>query len=209
MIGNTGNGALGSAAFTDAARDSVLTVMEGAAATGRRNAEFATRVFDESLGEFGRIAGTGVSIAEVNAKFARSLSESTADVFERQAGIGRAATRALMEQSESQRSAFRNLARQSVDLYMGLLFAPFVGSEQTGKAEGNGRVHFQGGSESENGQPIEGYDRASVEDVLGRLDRLTADEIERIKAYEERHKKRKTLLDRLEAVSVSRRRNGG
>lgn len=196
-------------ALAGAIRESVLTVMAGAASIQRRNAEFATRVLGESLEEFGKVAGSSASLAEENARIARSLFGSSTDAFERQAGIGRETTRTLIEQSEKQRIAYQTLARQSVDLYMGFLFAPFSGSGQPEEAEGEGRVRVRGESESENGLPIEGYDLAGVEDVLGRLDRLTASQIEQIKAYERRNKKRKTLLERLDAVSASRRRNGG
>ena len=47
--------------------------------------------------------------------------------------------------------------------------------------------------------PIEGYDELTVEEVSGRLEALSAEELrEMIRDYEERTKKRDTILEQLD-----------
>jgi hypothetical protein len=46
--------------------------------------------------------------------------------------------------------------------------------------------------------PIEGYDELSVEEALGRLGGLSAEELRVVSDYEERNKKRDTLLEQLD-----------
>jgi hypothetical protein len=47
--------------------------------------------------------------------------------------------------------------------------------------------------------PIEGYDELTVEEVSGRLGGLSVDEIRMVRDYEERTKRRDTLLEQLDS----------
>ena len=46
--------------------------------------------------------------------------------------------------------------------------------------------------------PIEGYDELTVEEVSGRLDALSTEELREVRDYEERTKKRDTILEQLD-----------
>ena len=46
--------------------------------------------------------------------------------------------------------------------------------------------------------PIEGYDEMNVEEISGRLDDLSVEELQLIRDYEELNKKRETLLEQLD-----------
>jgi hypothetical protein len=46
--------------------------------------------------------------------------------------------------------------------------------------------------------PIEGYDELTVEEVSGRLDALSTEELRKVRDYEERAKKRDTILEQLD-----------
>jgi hypothetical protein len=46
--------------------------------------------------------------------------------------------------------------------------------------------------------PIPDYQGKTVPEIARRLDDLSADQVKRIRAYEKRHKNRKTLLERIE-----------
>jgi hypothetical protein len=46
--------------------------------------------------------------------------------------------------------------------------------------------------------PIEGYDELTVEEVSGRLDALSSEELREVRDYEERTKKRETILEQLD-----------
>jgi hypothetical protein len=46
--------------------------------------------------------------------------------------------------------------------------------------------------------PIEGYDELTVEEVSGRLDALSTEELREVRDYEERTKKRDIILEQLD-----------
>jgi hypothetical protein len=47
--------------------------------------------------------------------------------------------------------------------------------------------------------PIEGYDEMNVDEILGRLDGLSVEELQVVRDYEERGEGRKTLLERMDS----------
>src|SRR5215218_320518 len=46
--------------------------------------------------------------------------------------------------------------------------------------------------------PIEGYDEMNVSEVAQQLDNLSADELQRVRDYEQRNKNRETLLGQID-----------
>jgi hypothetical protein len=50
--------------------------------------------------------------------------------------------------------------------------------------------------------PVDDYNRLSVEDISRRLEKLGSGEITKLKAYEERHKNRSSLLERFDRALV-------
>ena len=46
--------------------------------------------------------------------------------------------------------------------------------------------------------PIEGYDEMNVEEISGRLDDLSVEELQQVRDYEELNEKRKTLLEQMD-----------
>jgi hypothetical protein len=46
--------------------------------------------------------------------------------------------------------------------------------------------------------PIEGYDEMNVDEISGRLDELSVEELQQVRDYEELHEKRKTLLEQMD-----------
>lgn len=46
--------------------------------------------------------------------------------------------------------------------------------------------------------PIESYQHLTADEIAGKLNSLSRDEIKKIKSYETNHKNRKTLIDQLE-----------
>jgi len=46
--------------------------------------------------------------------------------------------------------------------------------------------------------PIEGYDEMNVDEVSGRLNDLSVEELQVVRDYEELNKKRETLLERMD-----------
>ena len=46
--------------------------------------------------------------------------------------------------------------------------------------------------------PIEGYDEMNVEEISGRLDDLSLEELQLVRDYEELNKRRETLLEQMD-----------
>jgi hypothetical protein len=46
--------------------------------------------------------------------------------------------------------------------------------------------------------PIEGYDEMNVEEISGRLDALSVEELQLVRDYEELNKRRETLLEQMD-----------
>jgi hypothetical protein len=47
--------------------------------------------------------------------------------------------------------------------------------------------------------PIDGYDQMNVDEILGRLEGLSVEELQMVRDYEERGERRKTLLERMDS----------
>lgn len=60
------------------------------------------------------------------------------------------------------------------------------------------RAKDQHGQSPDRNLPIENYDHLTVDEVTAKLDDLSRDEVKKIKAYEQKHKDRKTLLEQLD-----------
>jgi len=46
--------------------------------------------------------------------------------------------------------------------------------------------------------PIEGYDEMNVDEISGRLEELSVEELQQVRDYEGLHEKRKTLLEQMD-----------
>lgn len=133
-----------------------------------------------------------------NARFVQEMVDDSIEELRRLAERDQSMTRELLELAEDQREAFREIVEASVlDAYTNFLFAPFTPfsyyrertlSARPGSAENedNGRL------------PLEGYDELSVREVLERLEGLSGLEIQTLRSYEQRHKNRRTLMQRLD-----------
>lgn len=54
------------------------------------------------------------------------------------------------------------------------------------------------GESPDRGLPLENYDHLTVDQVVGKLDSLSQADVHRLKSYEQEHKKRKTLIARMD-----------
>lgn len=81
------------------------------------------------------------------------------------------------------------LIEESFRAYTSLFYVPFSPSRHGSRAEAAD-------------PPIEDYDRLSTEEVAGRLDELSAGEVEELKAYEKQNKGRAALIERFDRSLV-------
>jgi len=99
-----------------------------------------------------------------------------------------------MEQAQQQQQAFRQQAQQQQQSFQDMTqevlstFTQLFSIPISYAQEGLRTARF----------PIEGYDELTVEEVTGRLGSLSTEELRVVRDYEERNKKRETLLEELD-----------
>ena len=92
-------------------------------------------------------------------------------------------TQQWMKQAQQQQQAFQQMTQEVLNTYTQLFNIPLSYAQ-----EGLRSAQF----------PIEGYDELTVEEVTGRLDKLTAEDLRMVRDYEERNKNRDTILEQLD-----------
>jgi len=90
----------------------------------------------------------------------------------------------FQQQAQQQQEAFQEMTRQVLNTYTQLFNIPLSYAQ-----EGLRSAQF----------PIEGYDELTVKEVSARLGGLSVDEIRVVRDYEERTKRRDTLLEQLDS----------
>src|SRR5215217_3679530 len=88
-----------------------------------------------------------------------------------------------MEQAQQQQQSFQQMTQEVMSTYSQLFNIPLSYAK-----EGLRDAQF----------PIEGYDELNVEEVSGRLDALSTEDLREVRDYEERTKNRETILEQLD-----------
>ena len=186
----------------------------------------AARRFAETLAESYRVVyGQAAESQERQRRLAQGFSELVATNLREQTEGGRAAAERLSEQANKQQEAGQALARESVEAYVEFLDTAFSRWYRSGTARAAENV--QEGAIAAGGTaarmmgaatgavadatastldttaetaafPIAGYDEMNVEEVSGRLGDLSVEELQRVRDYEERNKRRDTLLEQMD-----------
>jgi hypothetical protein len=189
--------------------------------------EAASR-FAETLADSYRLVYEQASeSAERQQQRAQEFSELVSSNLREQTEAGRTNAQRLSEQAARQQEAGQTLARESVEAYTQFLNDAFsryrTGTEQAaGSArEGvrtlsetttgllgtaTGAVGAAAGATVEGAEraaesavfPIEGYDDMNVDEISKRLDGLSVEELQLVRDYEERNKRRETLLEQMD-----------
>jgi hypothetical protein len=189
-----------------------------------RDLNEAARRFAETLADSYRlIYGQAAEAGERQQERAREFSEFVAKNLREQTEAGRAGAERLSEQARNQREASQQLAAESVEAYTEFLDDAFSryrsgtervaqnvqqGAEVTGRAAtgllgaATGAVTDATAGTAERAAeaafPIGGYDEMNVEEVSGRLDDLSVEELQLVRDYEELNEGRTTLLERMD-----------
>jgi len=184
----------------------------------------AARRFAETVADSYRLVyGQAAESAERQQQRAREFSELVSGNLREQAEAGRANAEQLSEQAQRQREAGQALAQESVEAYTRFLEDAFSryrsGTEQAaqsaqegvrtltetttgllGTATGAVGATVEGAEQAAEAAvfPIEGYDEMNVDEISERLDGLSVEELQLVRDYEERNKKRETLLEQLD-----------
>ena len=185
--------------------------------------EAATR-FAETLADSYRLVyGQTSESAERQQQRAQEFSELVTSNLREQTEAGRANAQQLSEQASKQQEAGQALARESVEAYTEFLNDAFsryrAGTEQAGKSVQEGvrtlsetttgllgtatgalGATVEGAERAAEAAvfPIAGYDEMNVEEISGRLDDLSVEELQLVRDYEELNKRRETLLEKMD-----------
>ena len=193
-----------------------------------RDVNEAAARFAETLADSYRLVyGQVTESAERQRQRAQAFSELVTSNLREQAEAGRSNARELSEQAARQREAGQDFARESVEAYTRFLDDAFSryrsGTERAAESaqEGartltettaglvgtaTGAVGATAGAAAEGAEraaeaaafPIADYDEMNVEEVSERLDGLSVEELQLVRDYEERNKRRETLLERMD-----------
>ena len=193
-----------------------------------RDLNEAAARFAETLADSYRLVyDQAAESGERQKRYAQEFSDLVTTNLKEQAEAGRSGAQQLSEQAGRQREAGQKFTRESVEAYAEFLDDAFsryqsgteqvVGSVQEGAmASGRSAAGLLGavtdatdrtlGATAEGAEqaaeaavfPIAGYDEMNVEEISGRLGDLSVEELRLVRDYEERNKKRNTLLEQMD-----------
>ncbi len=189
-----------------------------------RDVNEAAARFAETLADSYRLVyGQAAESAERQRQRAQEFSDLVAGNLRGQTEAGRANAQQLSEQAARQQETGQALARESVEAYAEFLDDAFSryqsGTERAtesaregmrtltqtttgllGTATGAVGATVEGAERAAEAAtfPIEGYDEMNVEEASKRLDDLSVEELQLVRDYEERNKKRQTLLEQMD-----------
>lgn len=148
---------------------------------------------------YGMLAEHAQGAFDRNIRFARGWLDGAARELSSQSEANREAALREIERAEARREAFQTLAEEAIESYLDLLFAPLVYYKQGLRSfEGGVTVESFPAHRAGGAFPILGYDQMSVAEISKRLDGLTVEQVEEIRAYEKRNKNRESLVSQLD-----------
>src|SRR5215207_3978249 len=179
-----------------------------------RDVNEAARRFAESLAESYRLVyAQAAESGERQQRRAQEFSEFVVSNLREQTEASRSNAQQLSEQASRQQEAGKEFARESVEAYAEFLDAAFsryqtateraAGTATGAVADATARTVDATAEGAERTAetaafPIVGYDEMNVEEVSGRLNDLTVEELQLVRDYEERNKRRETLLEQMD-----------
>jgi len=173
--------------------------------------EAADQFTDALVQSFKAVADRGASAQDRGAQLTKVFFNQTINNLRAQAEENRQATQRLADQQQRQADAAQALTRESVDTYMTFMdsmFSYWQGAAQTaeGAAEPGPISSSPSTAEStarsqssDEELPLENYDKLNANEVIDRIEKLNAQDIERLREYEARNKNRRSVLERMDA----------
>jgi len=179
-----------------------------------RDVNEAARRFAETLAESYRLVyAQAAESGERQQRRAKEFSELVASNLREQTEASRSNAQQLSEQAARQQEAGQEFARESVEAYAEFLDAAFSRFQTTTERTAGTAADVVGATTgavvdataegvertAETAAfPIAGYDEMNVEEVSGRLSDLSVEELQLLRDYEERNKRRETLLEQMD-----------
>ena len=169
--------------------------------------EAAEQFTDALVQSYKVVAERGASAQEQGAQVTEVFFNQAINNLRAQAEENRQASDQLAEQQQRQANAARTLTKESVDAYMYFMDSMFSwwqgGVQSAARGTGPGAPTGGGGTSADRSReaelPLENYDSLSASEVNGRIERLSDEEIGRLRDYEARNKNRRTVIERMDA----------
>jgi hypothetical protein len=157
--------------------------------TVTRTAQESTRIITDYV----------VQAQELNTRFAQRAFGTWIEASRRQTELSQTMVRRLYGKAEDQTDVFQGLVSDWANAYAGF-FAPFGFYR-----EGLGNVTRMPtvapavtGGTSNGGLPIKDYDEMNVAEISEKLERLSTEELKKVRDYEKRNKNRDTLIEQID-----------
>jgi signal transduction histidine kinase len=157
-----------------------LEAMRSLADRIQKQQQLSQQMTQELMNTYVQLLNTPGSYVSGQAEQQQQSLQQTAQQWMEQA---QQQQQSFQQQAQQQQQSFQQMAQEVVSTYSELFNIPLSYAK-----EGLNDARF----------PIEGYDELTVEEVSARLGSLSADDLREVRDYEERNKKRETILEQLD-----------
>src|SRR5215212_1743352 len=157
-----------------------LGAMRSLAEQIEKQQQYSQQMTQELINTYMQLLNTPGSYLSGQAEQQQQTLQQTAQQWMEQA---KHQQQTFQQQAQQQQQSFQQMTQEVMSTYSQLFNIPISYAK-----EGLREAQF----------PMEGYDELTVEEVSGRLEALSAEELREIRDYEERTKKRDTILEQLD-----------
>jgi hypothetical protein len=164
----------------DKARQEWLGMLESLAEQIQKQQQNSQQMVQEMMNTYMQLLNTPGSYLSGQAEQQQQTFQQTAQQWMEQA---QQQQQTFQQQAQEQQQAFQEMTQEVMSTYAQLFSIPVSYAQ-----EGLRSSQF----------PIEGYDELTVDEVSGRLDGLSVEELRMIRDHEERNKNRDTILEQLD-----------
>jgi hypothetical protein len=161
-------------------RQEWLGMLESLAEQIHKQQQNSQQMIQQMMDTYLQLLNTPGSYLSGQAEQQQQTLQQTAQQWMEQAQQQR---QTFQQQAQQQQQAFQEMTQEVLSTFTQLFSIPISYAQ-----EGLRSAQF----------PIEGYDELTVEEVSGRIDGLSADELRAVRDHEERNKNRETVLEQLD-----------
>jgi signal transduction histidine kinase len=154
--------------------------MQSLAEQIQKQQQTSQQMTQELMNTYMQLLNTPGSYISGQAEQQQQTFQQTAQQWMKQAQQQR---QTFQQQAQEQQQSFQQMTQEVLGNYSKLFNIPLSYAQQ-----GLRDAQF----------PIEGYDELTVEEVSGRLDALSSEDLREVRDYEERNKNRETILEQLD-----------
>jgi hypothetical protein len=164
----------------EGARAEWLSAMQSLAEQIHKQQQSSQQMTQELINTYIQLLNTPGSYISGQAEQQQQTLQQTAQQWMEQV---QQQQQSFQQQAQQQQQSFQQMTQELMSTYSELFNIPISYAK-----EGLRDARF----------PIEGYDELNVEEVSARLDALSAEDLREVRDYEERNKRRETILEQLD-----------